>query len=320
MEEINMKKLLKRNTAIIPLFLMSITLLLSACSNSSNSQKYSEVQNGKTTYPLKLTDSYGRKVTIDKKPMRIISIAPNITETIAALNASDRLVGRTDYCDYPKSITKVSSIGNITDPSLEKIVELKPDVVIASNMTNKGIITKLENLNIKVVVLEDTQSIDGTYDVIGKIGQIIDESDSANKIVSDMKKKIDMVASKVKNLKKVKVYYVISYGRYGDYTAGKNTYIDNLIQMAGGDNIAEDVTGWKYSLEKIIQHDPDIIICTKYPQMKLGFMKENGYNNLRAVREGKVFEINNDILNRQGPRMVDGLLELAKIIHPEAFK
>jgi iron complex transport system substrate-binding protein len=294
-------------------------IIFGGCGRVQNAASNEEIL-ANIKYPLTVTDFYGRKVTIDKKPERVISASPNVTEIMYALNASDRLKGRTDYCDYPLDVKDVPSIGSMTDPSVEKVIELKPDVVIASNMINKTIVDKLEKLNIKVVVLHGTEDIDGAYDAIEKVDMILGDKDAANKIVSDMKKKVEMVKSKVKDVKKPKVYYVVSYGQYGDYTGGKDTYIDKMIQSAGGANIAEDVSGWKYSLEKVMENDPDIIICSKYFNTKEGLMKENGYKDLRAVKNGNVFEIDNNLLDRQGPRMADGLLELARVIHPELFK
>lgn len=314
-----MKKTLYKKTLSIILGTFFIVLLLGGCGKLQNTS-LSENTSGSIKYPLTITDFYGRKVTIDKKPERVISAAPNITEIMYALNASDRLKGRTDYCDYPESAKAIPSIGSITDPSVEKIVELKPDVVIASNLINKAVVDKLQNLNIKVVVLHGTEDINGAYDTIQKVDMILGDKAAADKIVSNMKAKVDTVENKVKDAKKPKVYYVVSYGQYGDYTGGKDTYIDKMIQAAGGTNIAEDTDGWKYSLEKIMENDPDMIVCSKYFNTKEGIMKENGYKDLRAVKEGNVFAIDNNLLDRQGPRMADGLVELAKAIHPELFK
>lgn len=314
-----MKGTLNKKALSIILITLFTAMLFGGCGKAQNAS-LSDNTSENIKYPLTITDFYGRKVTIDKKPVRVISAAPNITEIMYALNASDRLKGRTDYCDYPQSVKSVPSIGSITDPSIEKIVELKPDVVIASNLISKAVVDKLQSLNIKVVALHGTEDINGAYDTIQKVDMILGDKAAADKIVSDMKAKVQMVENKVKGAKKPKVYYVVSYGQYGDYTGGKDTYIDKMIQSAGGTNIAEDTDGWKYSLEKIMENDPDMIICSKYFNTKEGIMKENGYKNLRAVKDGNVFEIDNNLLDRQGPRMADGLVELAKAIHPELFK
>ncbi|EDS77877.1 periplasmic binding protein [Clostridium botulinum C str. Eklund] len=285
--------------------------------NNVNDKK--EVSVG-VTYPLKIKDSYNREVVINKEPKRIVSIAPNITETIFALGRGNKLVGRTDYCDYPKEVNNITSIGSLTQPNIEKIVELKPDVVIASTHFKKDVLTKLEKMNIKVVVLYGPETFDGVYDTINKVGEVMNAKSEANKLVLDMKKKVDSITDKVKNKNKPKVYYVVSYGKMGDFTSGGDTFIGNMIEMAGGNNVASDVKGWKYSVEKLVEKNPDIIICSKYFDAKKGIKETPGYKDLKAVKDGKLIEIDNNLPDRQGPRVVEGLEALAKIIHPEAFK
>lgn len=307
---------IKFKNLLLSIFIM-LTFLFASCSGAS---KAPEQKKQAAAYPLTITDSYNRQVTIDKRPERIVSVAPNITEIIAALNAKDRLVGRTDYCDYPQDILSVESIGSLMEPNIEKIVSLKPDIVIASSHFKKESLEKLEQLNVKVVILNGAETFDGAYETIEKVGQVIGEKEAADKIVSDMKKKVEEVTAKVKDAPKPKVYYVISYGKFGDYTAGKGTFIDEAIKMAGGTNIGEDAEGWAYSLEKIVKNDPDIIIRSKYFDTKAGMLSTAGYKDLRAVKEGKLLEIDNNMLDRQGPRLAQGLEELAKLIHPELFK
>lgn len=312
-----MKKFLNKKFISLALLLtMCLTLLACGTKKASNDKKDSD----NTSYPITITDSYDREVTLDKKPERIVSVAPNITETIAALNAQDRLVGRTEYCDFPESVSSVESIGTLQEPNIEKIAELKPDIVIASTHFKKESLEKLEQLGIKVVVLYGEESFDGVYETIEKVSKVIGEEEAGNKIVKDMKAKVEDVLNKVKDAKKPVVYYVVGFGQYGDYTAGKGTFIDQLIDMAGGTNAANDVEGWKYSVEKLVEKNPDILICSKFYDSKAGIMQTNGYKDLTAVKEGRLFEIDNNILDRQGPRLAEGLEELAKIIHPELYK
>ena len=128
-----------------------------------------------------------------------------------------------------------------------------------------------------------------------------------------------MCPEKVKDVSRPRVYYVVGFGEAGDFTAGGDTFIGTIIEMAGGDNVAKDLQGWQYSLEKLIEQDPDIIICSKYYDAKAGIEQAQGYKDLRAVKEGRLLEIDNNLLDRQGPRLADGLEELAKLIHPELF-
>lgn len=313
----------KKSSRFLSLFLalaMIFACVFSFAGCTKNNVNDKKEANVSITYPLKIKDSYNREVIIDKEPTRIVSIAPNITETIFALGKGDKLVGRTDYCDYPKEVSNIASIGSLTEPNIEKIVELKPDVVIASTHFKKDVLTKLEKMNIKVVVLYGPETFDGVYDTISKVAEVINAKSQADKLVSDMKNKVSSINDKVKDKNKPKVYYVVSYGKMGDFTSGGDTFIGNMIEMAGGNNVASDVKGWKYSVEKLVEKNPDIIICSKYFDAKKGIQQTPGYKDLKAVKDGKLIEIDNNLLDRQGPRVVDGLETLAKIIHPEAFK
>ncbi|GAB6149878.1 MULTISPECIES: ABC transporter substrate-binding protein [Clostridium] len=313
----------KKSSRFLSLFLalaMILACVFSFAGCTKNNVNNKKEVNVSVTYPLKIKDSYNREVTIDKEPTRIVSIAPNITETIFALGKGNKLVGRTDYCDYPKEVNNITAIGSLTEPNIEKIVELKPDVVIASTHFKKDVLTKLEKMNIKVVVLYGPETFDGVYDTISKVAEVINAKSEADKLVSDMKNKVSSINYKIKDKNKPKVYYVVSYGKMGDFTSGGDTFIGNMIEMAGGNNAASDVKGWKYSVEKLVEKNPDIIICSKYFDAKKGIQQTPGYKDLKAVKDGKLIEIDNNLLDRQGPRVVDGLESLAKIIHPEAFK
>lgn len=309
------KKILAAVLSLLLIFTFSSCNKFNDKSNSNGNVDL----NDKVQYPITLKDSYGREVTLDKEPQRVISVAPTVTETVFALGKQDKLVGRTDFCDYPEAALSIESVGNIDQPNVEKIVELKPDLVIASSIFQKEVLEKLEEVNIKVAVIRSEESFEGAYDVIGKIGILLNCKDEARKIVNDMKEKVELVKSKVKDLDKPSVYYVIGFGEFGDYTAGRDTFIAHIIEMAGGKNVADDVDGWKYNIESLLEKDPDMLICSKYYDFKQGIMNTEGYKELTAVKNGRVFEIDNNMLDRHGPRLADGLVEMAKIIHPEAF-
>lgn len=299
-------------------FIMSFT----SCSNNTGLQQKKENKETSkvTSYPLSFKDSYNREIKLEKEPTKIISTSPNITEIVSALDKKDKLIGRSDFCNYPADVKNISSIGGIQSPNIEKIVELKPDIVIASSLIKKEVVQKLEALNIKVAVINENDSFEGTYTTIKKVGQILNANGKAEEIVSNMEKKVASISEKVKGKNTPGIYYVIGYGKDGDFTAGKDTFISKMINMAGGKNVADDTTGWAYSVEKLIEKNPDIVICSKYMDAKSGIKNTNGYKDLPAVKNNKLYEIDNDVLDRQGPRLADGLEELAKIIHPEVFK
>jgi len=273
-----------------------------------------------TVYPLTIEDSFGNTVILEKKPERIVSVAPSITETIFAIEAEGLLVGRTDYCDYPAEASMVESVGTLKEPNIEKIVELEADLVIASTHFSDDVYEKLNELNIQVIVLNPNDSFEGVFSVIDALGEITDASSEAENLIEGMKASIEEVKSKVTGRTVPSVYYVIGYGEFGDYTAGGGTFISEMIELANGRNIANDVEGWSYSIEKIVEHDPDMLIVSKYYDAKKGVMEANGYNELSAVHDGDVFEIDNNLIDRQGPRLAEGFEALARLIHPDAFK
>lgn len=267
---------------------------------------------------FEFVDSYNRTIKIKTNPQRIISLGPNITEIISELNF-DKLVGRTDYCDYPEKVSQISSIGTIMSPNIEKIIDLEPDLVIASAHAPKELLETLEKMNIPSVAIYEDNSLEGSYNLISKIGYIMNEENKANEIIAKNKALENEVISKTKDLAKKSVYYVISFGEWGDFTAGGNTFIGKMIDLVSATNIAEDVNGWNFSIEQLIEKDPQIIIVSKYFDSKNQFINTKPYSDLTAVKENRVYEIDNNLLDRQGIRNAQGLLELAKIIHNEAF-
>lgn len=316
-----MKKILKKFTT--GLLLVIFVLSMAGCGEIKNSQNNSSVnlnstESSETVYPLNIKDSFGNMVTIEKEPEKIISAAPNITELIFDLGSQDKLIGRTDYCDYPEETKNIESIGTIMSPDIEKIISLEPDILIASTHFNQENAQKLEEAGIKVVSLYEKDDVDGVYTMIETMGMILNKNNESENCISEMKKTIDDVQNAVKDLEYPTVYYVVGYGEGGDFSAPENSFIGGLINLAGGKDIVPSSDSWSFSLESLIEADPYIIVIGK--GQKEDFMSKEGYNELTAVKEGRVYEIDNNLIDRQGYRNKDGVLELAKIFHPEAFK
>lgn len=302
---------MKINKKILAVLISIMTIILLVGCTKTQEIKKDEA--------IKIVDSYNREISLEKAPERLVSLSPGATETIYALNSQNFLVGRSDYCDYPEEATKIESVGPITEPNIEKIAELNPDLVIASAHFSKELVDKIEALGIKVAVLYGEDSFDGAYKNIQDIALVLGKQEEGTKIIDEMKKKVEEVENKVKDLKKPSVYYVVGFGKT-DFTAGGNTFIGQIIDRAGGENIAKEIDGWNYSKEVLMEKNPDIVVLSDKYDSKSGFTTGEGYKDLKAVKEGKVYEIDDNMLSRQGPRQADGLEALAKIIHPEAFK
>lgn len=272
-----------------------------------------------TSYPLTLTDGEGRSVTIKSEPQRVISVAPSVTEIFFAIGAGDKLVGRTDYCNYPAKASDVTSIGTLREPNIEKIAELEPDIVIVATHFKEEAAAKLEELGITVFVLKSQESFDGVYKTIDQAGQIANSQTAAQAVIDKMKDQVSTIVQKVKGLTAVSCYYVVGFGD-NNYTATGDTFMHELLTMAGGDNVAKDGVEWSYSLEKLIEHDPQIIMVNNKYDSLTGFTTHVNYQGLSAVKEGRVYEVDGNRLSIQGPRLADALQEVAMTLHPEAFK
>ncbi len=271
-------------------------------------------------FPVTVQDSFDRRVTISREPKRIVSLAPNITEILFALGEGDRLAGRSSWCDHPTEVTDIPDAGSLMEPNIEKVASLRPDLIIASAHFQRGSLNKLDRLGVPVLILFGPESFDGLFFTIDKVAELVNAEANAARIKADIRRRIETVKEKTAGLEKPKVYYVIDFGASGDYTAGGNTFIHQLLSLAGARNIAEDLEGWAYSAEMVIQGDPDLIICPDFPGFRERLTASPAYRELRAVKQDRVYQIDVDLIDRQGPRLIDGLETLAGIIHPGAFR
>ena len=306
------------NKKLLKSFTLLLILNLSLFAQGTKEAPKQIIQNNIITAPTSYVDSMNREITIPQSVNRVISLGPNLTEIIAALKP-EALVGRTDYCTYPEWVEDIPSIGKISSPNIEKIIDLEPDLVVGSTHVKKEVIETLEKAGITTANLYNSTSIEESYQIVLDMGTLLNKSMRAEAIVNEMKNEMNEIETAVSGLNKPKVYYVVGFGQWGEHTAGGDTFIGKMINLAGGENIAEDVSGWTYSLEKLIEADPDIIVISKYFGSYDKFKTTEPYSDLRAVKEGHLYTIDNNKLDRQGIRNAEGTMDLAKIFHPEAF-
>jgi iron complex transport system substrate-binding protein len=278
------------------------------------------------TFPLTVVDDLGRTVKIEKLPQRIISLAPSNTEIIYALGLEDRLVGTTDYCDYPEAAKQKPRVAGYVNPDLEKVVSQQPDLIVAEAIHENTVLPALEQLGLTVIVTSAT-SLDVVLEDIKLIGEIAGKSKAATKLVDDLAERIQAVTTKTAGLtieQRPRVLYTIWYDPI--WTMGSGTFSNDLIWKAGGANIfSEDFEkSHVVSLEAIITKNPQVIIvsgmATTGDLIYNNIMKETRLTGVDAIRDSRVYKISNaNFIERPGPRIVDGLEEVAKIIHPEIF-
>lgn len=271
-------------------------------------------------FPIEVTDILGRKVTIEKEPEKVASVAPNSTETLFALGLGDKVIGVSKQCDYPEEALDKDKLGDFWEPNVELIVAAAPDILFVGNKAPEDFIAKIEENGIKVLAFEG-YNLEDTYECIINTGKVMGAQGVASDLVDSMKDKVDEIQEKVASADKPKTYFVISYGEMGDFTAGSGSFIDEMINLAGGENVAGDMEEeWaEYSIEKLVEKAPEIIMTT--PQaIPEGLKEAPGYKELEAIKEDKIVVLDDNLVMRSGPRIVEGLEEMAKGLHPDFFK
>lgn len=268
-----------------------------------------------------VTDDLGNTVSFDAPAEKIVSLAPAQTEIVFALDKGDKLVGRTDYCDYPAAAQKIESIGNYDAPNIEKIVSLSPDLVLATEYMDEDIKAQLEATGAKVLVF-NSKDIPNTVNTIQTIGKVIGAEDQAESLTKDMETKRQEIIEKAKTVtKKPKVF--IDLGSF--YSAGPGSQLDALLNDLGATNIAADTgSEWpQMTAEAIISADPQVYYSLYSTAEEI---KANaGFDQIDAIKNGRIVfheGLGNDasMIQRPGPRIVDGLEVMAKDIYPDIFQ
>jgi len=280
-----------------------------------------------TSFPrssVTVTDDRGKEVTIYRRPKRIISLSPANTEILFALGLDEEIVGVTEFCNYPPEAKSKEKIGGYSNPNLEKIVSLKPDLILADYGNPIKGIKQIESLGYTLVGL-NPKTIEDILRNIKLVGKITGKTKEASELISNMKERLNSVEERVRNLdedEKVRVLYVIWYKPL--WTAGSGTFIDELIKKAGGINIASELSGYKQmSLEKVIEKNPQVIVVGEskdQPNLVKTVKEETTLFGTDAFRNNRIYTIDTDIVSRSGPRIVDALEQLAKLLHPKMFK
>jgi iron complex transport system substrate-binding protein len=268
-----------------------------------------------------VTDEAGRRVLVPRKIDRIVSLAPNLTEIVFAVGAGDRLVGRTRYCDYPAEAKAVAEIGDTMTPSIERIIALKPQVVLVSTASQLETFTRQLNDQHIAVYVTNPQSLDNVFRSIQSLGDMLGESAQAATLVADLTRRAEAVNAATKQTQPVKVFYQVSDSPL--YTIGREAYLTDLVRRAGGVSVTADVPNAfpRFSDEAALAARPEAIILPTGGSM--GTANSNVAAALRkspAVLNNRIYKINEDHLQRPGPRLVEGLEEMAHALHPEAFK
>ena len=282
--------------------------------------------------PMRIvTDDLGRQITVPTKITRAISLAPSVTESIFAVGAGDRLVGVTTYCNYPEGAKSIQKVGDTLNPNIETIVALKPDVVFVSGASQLETFTNTLDQNGIVVYVMNPSSLDQVEASLQHLGDILETQETAKSLVEKMNRRRTEIGDKVgtylaedpnretyeRRIGEKKVFVQIS--KEPLFTIGKDSFLNQVIEEAAGKSVTVGVeTAFpKLSKETALSLQPDVIILSDSPDNQ---EPNEVFKNSPAVKNGRVYKINADILSRPGPRLIDALEQIAKNLHPEKFK
>ena len=306
---------------------------------------------------LCLSDSYNREIKLDKEPEKIISLSPGITEMLFLLNAEDKLIGISDYCDYPEETQYIRKVGGLQNINIENIISLQPDVVLIGSIIPKNEVDKLEKSGITVIAIKQEEKLEGMLDALKMLGQIVNNERCADSLglyyrnlleeyrtcvtrytlqalhVTNNTESKRCLKPQTSNLtphtshltphtahltphtshRKPTVYYAVSFGAAGDFTAPANSHINEIIEYAGGRNIGENLTTWNISREYLFTQNPDIIFIRTEDLPY--FVKTYPYTLLDAVKEGRVYPIESGWIDVISPRNFWAIEVMKENIH-----
>ena len=311
--------------------ILAVLVLLAGC--GTNEEKKPVENNGSTeqqteqveaAFPITITDAVDNEITLEEAPKTIVSMMPSNTEILFALGLNEEIVGVNDYDNYPEEALEKEKIGGM-EFNVEKIVSMNPDIVFAHESglgTGEAGLQQIRDAGVKVFVVKNAANFDETYSTIEQIGRATGKLEEAEKIVEDMKAKVEEVKEKVAKVETKKTVFVETSDVPEIYTPGKGTFMQEILDMVNAENIAADQEGWfKIDPEEIVNRNPDtIIVMYSYvPNIVESVKARDGFDSITAVKNNAVIQVDENLTSRTGPRLAEGLEEVAKAIYPEAF-
>jgi iron complex transport system substrate-binding protein len=269
-----------------------------------------------TKYPVKVKDMAGEVATIKKQPERIVSLIPSNTEIAYALHLDKEMVGVTTNDDYPPQVKKLPKVGDF-NINVEQVVALKPDLVLANTANDKQTIDRLKKLGIPVLVL-GANSIQDVYRSINAVAKATNHTKEADQLISQMEKERKEIADKIAGIpknKRAKVWIELDPNLF---TTGGDTFMNELVTEAGGQNVAAGLKGWpKVSPEQVVKWNPDVIISFHGGEKEI--LSRPGWSSIQAVKNNRVYSLKPDLTNRPGPRIFQGVKQIAALLYPDRF-
>lgn len=323
--------------------LLTVAMLFAFCAGCSQSntttgqdntvqttdttQSTPDVQStGETSTAVTITDMKGREITLEEPAERIVALTASDCEILYAIGAGDTLVGRGEYCDYPAEVLEIPAVQSGADTNIEQIIALEPDVLLMSDMAQtEEQIAQLEAAGIKVVVSEATD-IEGVYAAVEMIGALMGKDENAAAVIDSMKTTFADISEKSTGDGTQTIYFEVSPLQWGLWTAGTNTFMDEIAAMLGLKNCFADVDGWgEISEEQVLERNPDFIVTiTMYfgegPTPEEEILSRAGWENVTAVKNQAILNLQNNELSRPAPRLADGAQMLFDFVYGETAK
>lgn len=290
---------------ILLIAVMLVALLLGACVPSFDEEG------------MAIVDDLGRSVNIAGIPQRIVSLSPSNTEILFAMGLGEKVVGVTDWCDYPPEALDKEKVGGYYPPDIEKIIALGPDLILASDIHRHEVIPALEEQGFTVFALAP-QTLDEVLRSIERVGKVAGKEEEAFELVNEIESKIEEIEKKTKEVEeRPRVFYITWHDPI--WTVGRNTWIDDLIEIAGGVNIFSQYfqSGAMVELEWVISLNPEVIIVS---QWSFEWAEDATELEVTAARQNdRIYQSDDDIVQRSGPRLVKALEWFVHFIHPDIF-
>lgn len=321
---------MKKLNGLLAVFLLAAGLL-AGCGGkeepiNENTDRKTADEAAETGFPITIKDGLDKEVKIEKKPEKIVSLIPSNTEIVYAIGAGNEVVGVNENDNFPEEAAKKEKVAGM-ELNVEKIVSLDPDLVLAhgsaADVWEAGL-NQLEESGITVLVVPNAESFNETFETIQMLGKATGHEKEAENVVQEMKSKLEALRTKAKEIKEEdqKTVFVELSPAPEIYASGKNTFMDEMLAAIHAKN-AVDEEGWpKMNEEAIIAMNPDVIIVNyNYVENAADHvMARTGWQDINAVKEKRVVEVDEDLLSRSGPRLIEGVEELAKAVYPDVFK
>jgi iron complex transport system substrate-binding protein len=273
-----------------------------------------------TSSRIEYTDGTGRRVVLPRRPLRIISLAPSVTEVLYLLGADDRLIGVTTHCDWPERARRKPKIGSLLNPNYEIILAARPDLILASTAGNdQAAVMKLAALGLPLYVTAP-RSVDGIFETTRAMGRITDCEAAGEQLAARMKARLDEVKRRLAGLPPTRAFFITWFDPL--LAPGRKTFENDVLGLAGVASISASSDEFypRYSLEQVLAQNPEVILTVRHEGKPLPDLRQlAGWQALNAVKQGRVYVLN-EVLQHPSPRFVEGVEELARTLHPERFR